>query len=180
MKNDNLKKLILAAMFLAIAFVIPFITAQNPDLGNLFLPMHIPVLLCGLICGWYYGLTVGMLAPILRSCIFGMPVLLPKGLIMACELGVYGLVIGLVYTAFKNQGILKVYLSLLCAMLAGRIAKALVQFAVFGFSKEMLIAFVYGAFLEAIPGIIIQLILIPAIMVMLDKTKLVPFIRKGV
>lgn len=179
MRNQDLQKLILAAMFLAIAIVIPFVTAQNPDLGNLLLPMHLPVLLCGLVCGWYYGFAVGVIAPLFRSVIFTMPGLFPRGIIMACELGTYGLVIGLIYCLFKKQDVFKVYISLVSAMLMGRIVKGIVQFSISGLNEKLFYGYLSSAFLEAIPGILLQLILIPAIIITLDRTKLVPFKKKG-
>lgn len=179
MRNKNLQKLILASMFLAVAIVLPFVTAQNPDLGNMLLPMHLPVLLCGLVCGWYYGLAVGIIAPLFRSLVVGAPVFFPRAVIMACELGAYGLVIGLIYCLFRKQDVFKVYISLISAMLVGRIVKGIVQFAILGLNEKIFYAFVSGAFTEAIPGMILQLILIPAIMITFDKTKLVPFKKKG-
>ena len=66
MKNSNVKNLALSAMFIAIGQVLPFFTGQIPQIGNMLLPMHIPVLLCGLICGWKYGALVGFTTPLLR------------------------------------------------------------------------------------------------------------------
>ena len=86
-----LKKLSLSSMFLAIGLVLPFFTGQIPQVGSMMLPMHIPVLLCGLICGWKYGLMVGFVLPPLRSVLFGMPPLFPTGAAMAFELAAYGL-----------------------------------------------------------------------------------------
>ena len=90
------KNLTLSAMFLAIGMVLPFLTGQIPEVGNMMLPMHIPVLLCGLICGWQYGAVLGFVLPLIRYFVFGMPVLFPTGTAMAFELMTYGLVIGLV------------------------------------------------------------------------------------
>ena len=67
MTKNKLLKLILSALFLAFAYVLPFLTGSNQLLGRMFLPMHIPVLLCGFICGWYWGLSVGFIAPLLRG-----------------------------------------------------------------------------------------------------------------
>lgn len=90
MKNSNIKNLALAAMFMALGLVLPFFTGQIPQIGKMLLPMHIPVLLCGLICGWKYGLAVGFVTPLLRSVIFGMPILYPMAIGMAFELMTYG------------------------------------------------------------------------------------------
>ncbi len=179
MKKTNTQKLTLAAMFLALGLVLPLLTGQIPKFGNMMLPMHIPVLLCGLICGWQYGLVVGFVLPILRYFIFGMPLLYPTGIAMAFELAAYGLVIGLAYGLSRWQCIVSLYRSLIIAMLAGRLVWGVAQILLLGlngkpFTWQMFLA---GAFLNAIPGIIIQLVLIPTIMVALNRTKLVPFKR---
>jgi len=72
-------------MFIAIGLVLPFFTGQIPQIGRMLLPMHIPVFLCGLICGWKYGLMVGFILPLLRYAVFGMPVIFPNGIAMAFE-----------------------------------------------------------------------------------------------
>ena len=83
---------------LALALVLPFLTGQLPQIGNMLCPMHLPVLLCGFLLGWPWGLAVGVTAPLLRSALFGMPPLYPVALAMCLELGCYGLVIGLAST----------------------------------------------------------------------------------
>ena len=65
--KQNTKNLVLAAMFLAIGLVLPFFTGQIPQIGSMLLPMHLPVLLCGLICGWQYGVVVGFVAPLMHA-----------------------------------------------------------------------------------------------------------------
>ena len=175
--KKTVKNLTLAAMFLAIGMVLPFLTGQIPQIGNMLLPMHIPVLLCGLICGWQYGAAVGFVLPLLRSAVFGMPVFFPAATAMAFELMTYGLVVGLLYKISRWQCVIALYRCLILAMIAGRAVWGIVQFiqlGVFGngFTLKM---FMTGAFLNAIPGIILQLILIPAIMVALDRTGLVHF-----
>ena len=84
------RKLTYAALFLALAMVLPFITGQIPEIGKMLSPMHIPVLLCGFLCGWPWGLAVGFVAPLLRSVVFGMPAMFPGAVAMAFELAVYG------------------------------------------------------------------------------------------
>lgn len=180
--RKNVFHLTLAAMFLAIGMVLPFFTGQIPQIGNMLLPMHIPVLLCGLICGWQYGLGVGFALPLLRYAIFGMPVLFPTGIAMAFELATYGLVIGFVYSHARWQCVISLYRSMIAAMVAGRMVWAAVQIALLGlgsggFTWQMFLA---GAFLNAIPGIVLQLVLIPAIMVALNRTGLVQFGRRAV
>ncbi len=179
--HDALLRLTLSAMFLAIGLILPFFTGQIREIGNMLLPMHIPVMLCGLICGWQYGGLVGLALPLLRSLLFGMPIFYPNALCMAVELAAYGLCIGFLYGLFKKQNIWTVYIALIPAMLLGRIAwggsKALLlglKDAPFGWS-----AFVTGAFAGAIPGIILQLVLIPAILALLHATGLHRFRGKG-
>lgn len=172
--------LTLAAMFMAIGLVLPFLTGQIKQIGSMLLPMHIPVFLCGLICGWQYGLIVGFILPILRSTLFGMPILFPTGIAMAFELATYGVVIGWLYSHSRWQCVIALYRCMIMAMLAGRLVWGVVQILLLGingngFTWQMFIA---GAFLNAIPGIILQLILIPAIMVALNRTGLVRFGRK--
>ena len=175
--RETLRRLVLSAMFLSIGLVLPFFTGQIPQIGNMLLPMHIPVLLCGLICGWQYGALIGAILPLLRSALFTMPTLYPTALAMAVELCIYGLAIGFIYSMFKKQGIIAVYISLIVAMILGRV--------VWGGSMTVLLtmkdntftaaAFLAGAVLNAIPGIILQLLLIPAIMSSLHATGLQRF-----
>ena len=131
--------------------------------------MHLPVFLCAYICGWQYGAAVGFIVPILRSFVFGMPVLYPNALAMAVELAAYGLVAGLIYQMFKKHNVWAVYASLIPAMLLGRVVWGVAQVILLGFSESAFTwqMFMAGAFLNAVPGIILQLILIPAIMSML-------------
>ena len=91
------KNLVLSALFIAIGITLPFLTGQLKIIGKMLLPMHLPVMLCGLICGWQYGLICGIITPLLRSVLFGMPLLFPSAAAMSVELAVYGSVIGLLY-----------------------------------------------------------------------------------
>ena len=172
--RKQLKNMTLSAMFIAIGLLLPFITGQVPEIGNMLLPMHIPVMLSGLICGWHYGAAVGFITPLLRSVIFGKPLIFPSAVAMAFELAAYGLVIGLVFVLLKKKGLLSLYISLLSSMIAGRAVWGAVMWLILmsgdGFT---LAAFVSGAFTTAIPGIILQLVLIPAIMLVLKRAKLV-------
>lgn len=171
------KSLVLPAMFLAIGLVLPFFTGQIPQIGQMLLPMHIPVMLCGLVCGWRQGTVVGFVTPLLRSALFGMPAFYPTGTAMALELLTYGLVIGLVYGLSKWKCLLSLYKSLVLAMLAGRVVWGIVMWIQTGISggEFGLQMFLAGAFINAIPGILAQLILIPAVMLALGRTGLVPF-----
>lgn len=174
MKHIKLKKLSLSAMFLALGIVLPFLTAQIKEFGDSLLPMHIPVMLCGLICGPIYGFRVGLILPVTRAIIFSMPPLYPNSLWMAAELATYGLTIGLLYRCFKVYKIRYVYISLVVAMLSGRIVWGIAKTILMGLSGKAFTveAFVVGGFVDAIPGIILQFILIPYIMAILKKSRL--------
>lgn len=175
--KSRIKNLTLSAMFMAIGIVLPFFTGQIPQIGNMLLPMHIPVFLCGLICGWQYGAAVGFILPLMRSMLFTMPPLFPNATAMAFELLTYGLVAGLLYSRSRWQCVIALYRSIIAAMVAGRIVWGAVEVVLLGVSGSAFTwkAFMAGAFLNAVPGIIVQLILIPAIMVALNRTGLVRF-----
>ena len=102
-KYNSLLKMILAAFFLALAYVMPFLTGQIPEIGSMLCPMHLPVLLCGFVCGAPYGLAVGLAAPVLRSLTLGMPPLFPVAFAMAFELAAYGLISGVLYRLFPKK-----------------------------------------------------------------------------
>ncbi|MDE7202561.1 MAG: ECF transporter S component [Lachnospiraceae bacterium] len=176
MKNQ-IKNLTLSAMFTAIGIVLPFFTGQIPQIGSMLLPMHIPVFLCGLICGWQYGAAVGFILPLMRSMLFTMPPLFPNATAMAFELLTYGLVAGLLYSRSRWQCVIALYRSIIVAMVAGRIVWGVVEIILLGINGSVFTwkAFMAGAFLNAVPGIIVQLILIPAVMVALNRTGLVRF-----
>lgn len=175
--REKTYKLVLTALFLALCLVLPFVTGGIPTIGNMLLPMHIPVLLCGLLCGWPYGLVIGFVAPLLRSVLFGMPPIYPVALAMAFELAAYGLIIGLVYTALHKRGLAALYGSLLVAMVGGRLVWGVAEVVLLGMAGNAftLQAFLSGALLTAVPGIVLQLVLIPAVMVALDRTGVVRF-----
>lgn len=169
----NVRRMIYAAICLALCMVLPFLTGQIQQLGNALCPMHIPVLLCGFLCGAPYAVVVGAVAPILRFFLFGMPVLFPMGTAMSFELAAYGLLAGLLYRKLPKKPI-NIYIALLTAMLGGRIVWGIVRFAMtLLFGVEFSVAmFVSGAFLTAIPGIICHIILIPVIVLALQKAGL--------
>ena len=178
--NDNLKKMIYAALCLALCIVLPFLTVNNPMLGNVFCLMHIPVLLCGFICGPWWGLAVGAIAPLLRSVTIGMPPMFPTAVAMAFELAVYGLVSGLLYRALKKKP-WSVFVALIVAMLAGRLVSGAVQFAFMGLfhTQYSMQTFLTASFVTPWPGILIQIVLIPAIVFALDKAGLLPDRSRG-
>ncbi|MBQ8626560.1 MAG: ECF transporter S component [Agathobacter sp.] len=170
----NTKKLTLSALFLALGLVMPFLTMQIPEVGSMLLPMHIPVLICGFVCGPSWGLIVGFLTPLLRSVTFGMPPMMPTAVCMAFELATYGLVAGLLYGKLKKN-VVNTYVSLVGAMLAGRVVWAVVALVVYtamgsAFTFQMFLA---GAFINAIPGIVLQIVAIPVLIVALRKAHLI-------
>lgn len=177
--NKHPKNLTLSAMFIAIGLVLPMITGNIPQVGNMLLPMHIPVFLCGLICGWPYGLAVGAVLPLMRSLLFGMPPLYPVAVAMTFELATYGFVSGFLYNRSRWQCVIALYRSMVAAMLAGRVVWGAAEVVLLGVAGNAFTwqAFMAGAFLNAIPGIAVQLILIPALMVLLNRTGLVKFRR---
>ena len=167
MKNST-KKMVYAAICVALGVVLPIAFHSIQNAGSIFLPMHIPVLLCGLLCGPWYGLVCGVLAPLLSSVLTGMPpaAILPS---MIVELAVYGCTTGLFKKLFKNN-----IVALVCAMLCGRVVAGLAKAFIFNPGNYGIKAWVTGSFVTALPGIIIQLILIPVIMLALERAKLVP------
>jgi thiamine transporter ThiT len=172
--NKSTKNLVLAGLFLALGLVMPFLTAQIPNLGSRLLPMHIPVLLCGFVCGWRYGLSVGFVVPVLRSMLFGMPPMFPHAIAMAFELATYGLLAGLFYQLLPKKNF-STYLTLILAMIGGRIVWGIASLVLYGlnglpFTWQI---FVGGAFINAIPGIIVQIILIPIIIMALERARLI-------
>lgn len=178
--RKSVQKLTLSAMFLAIGLILPFFTGQIPQIGNMLLPMHIPVFLCGLICGWQYGLVVGIVVPLLRSVVFGMPVMFPNAIAMAFELMTYGFVSGFLYARSRYQCIVSLYRAIFAAMILGRVVWGVSEVVLLGAGGNAFTwkAFMAGALFNAIPGIVLQLIVLPVVMVALNRTGLVRF-RKG-
>lgn len=173
--NKNLLNIVLSAMFLAIALILPLFTAQIKEFGNMLLPMHIPIMLCGLVCGWQYGLTIGAIAPLLRSALFAMPIMFPSAIAMAFELATYGFVIGILFQKARWKCIKSLYRCLIISMVSGRVVWGIVQCILLGLGENgfTISMFVSGAIVKAIPGIILQFMLIPTVMLMLGKTHLV-------
>lgn len=172
-KNSELLKMVLAAFFLALAYVMPFLTGQVPEIGSMLCPMHIPVLLCGFICGWHWGLAVGFIAPLFRSLTLTMPPFFPNAVCMAFELATYGLISGLMHKYLPRKKPY-IYVSLLISMIAGRVVwgvAMLIALSVNGgaFTAS---AFLAGAITNAVPGIIVQIIIIPLIVMILDNPKI--------
>ncbi len=175
-KNNHLRKLILAALFLALSFVLPFFTGQIREIGSKLCPLHIPVILCGYVCGGPWGLVVGFIAPLLRSFAVGLPKFFPNAVCMAFELATYGFLAGVMHKILpKKKGY--IYLSLLISMIGGRIVWGIVSFVMFGLSggSFTLAAFIAGAFINAVPGIIAQIVFIPFLVMLYEKK-----FRKGI
>ena len=173
MTHTNLKNLLLSALFLALCMVLPYLTLQVPTFGSMLLPMHLPVLLCGFVCGPVFGLAVGGIAPLLRSVTLGAPPMMPTAVAMTFELAVYGLLAGLFYKLFPKK-IGFVYVSLILAMIGGRLAWGAASYILYGFGETAFTfeIFLGGAVVNALPGIILQIVLIPLIVIALDRAKL--------
>ncbi len=174
MKKKITLKITYAALCLALCIVLPFLTGQIPQIGKALSPMHIGVFLCGFICGWPYGLFVGLIAPPLRSLLFGMPVMFPDAFGMAFELATYGLVSGLLYKALPKKTY-NTYITLIVAMIAGRLVWGLVRFIIAGLAGTQFpfSAFWAGAVAKAVPGIILHIVLIPVLVLALQRAKII-------
>lgn len=169
----QIRRLTYTALFLAIAMVLPFVTGQIPEIGAMLSPMHIPALLCGFICGWPWGLAMGFIAPLLRSVAFGMPAMFPSAVAMAFELAVYGASAGLLRRLLPRKR-WAIYAALLISMLAGRIVWGAVRVLLAGLSGSTFTwaLFLAGAFTNAIPGIIMHIVLIPILVDAMERTGL--------
>jgi len=174
MKKSATKKIVYAGILIALGLLLPFLTGQIPSIGSRLLPMHIPVLLAGFICGWPYGLLIGFIVPLFRSVLFGMPPMFPTAVAMAFELAAYGAVTGILYKILPKKNI-SVYVSLIVSMICGRIVWGAVSLVLYGikgsaFTWEIFMA---GAFVNAVPGIIIQIVIIPVIVIALKKGRFI-------
>lgn len=171
--SKNIVKIVLSGLFIALGIVLPFLTGQIPEIGSRLSPMHIPVLLCGFVCGWPYGLIVGFITPLFRSMLTGMPPFPVTAVPMAFELAVYGIIAGVLYKKLPKKTPY-IYVSLISAMIGGRIVWGVVRSVMLvqgvDFSIQMFIA---GAFVNAIPGIILHIALIPLIVIALKRANLI-------
>ncbi len=178
MTKNTTVKITYSAIFLALAMVLPLVTGQIHQIGNALCPMHIPVLLCGFICGWQYGAIVGFVSPFLRFVLFGMPTVFPKGIGMAFELCAYGIIAGLVFMLLqkKRPSFANVYITLITAMLGGRIVWGMTRFILAkAVGIDFTLAYFFAeAFTNALPGIVLHILLIPIIVIALQKAKLIP------
>lgn len=169
MKQFSTRKLVMAALCVALGVILPVAFHGIPRAGSIFLPMHIPVLLCGLACGWPYGLGCGILAPLLSSLITGMPpaAMLPA---MVCELAAYGLISGVLSQVVRTgkRGA-DLYIQLIGAMLIGRVVYGVMNALVFSAGDYSMAVFLTAAFVTALPGIVIQLVVLPGLVMILEK-----------
>lgn len=171
MKSFYIKNLTLSALFLAMGFLLPMLTGQIPYIGKMLLPMHIPVFLCAMICGGRYSGAVGFVLPLARSLIFSVPVMYPTAIAVAFEMAAYGIVTGFLFKRTAMGYLMSVYISMAAAMVTGRIIRCIAEIILLRMKGNdfALSIFIKGTLLNAIPGIALQLILIPAIMVALKK-----------
>jgi riboflavin transporter FmnP len=173
MTSLKVRRLTYAALYLAIALVLPFVTGQIPEIGSMLCPMHIPALLCGFMCGWPWGLAVGFIAPPLRSVLFGMPAMFPGAVAMAFELAVYGGMAGILYARLpRKKG--TILAALVLSMVAGRVVWGAVRVFLAGLSGSSFTwaLFLSGAITNAIPGILMQLVLIPVLVYAMERAGL--------
>lgn len=172
-KSSHVRRLTYAALFLALALVLPFLTGQIPRIGSMLCPMHFPALLCGFVCGWPYGLAVGLIAPVLRSALFGMPPMYPTAVAMALELAAYGATAGIAYQRLPQKK-WRVFAALILAMIAGRVVWGIAQFVLLQIQGQAFTVamFVAGAVTSALPGIALQIAIVPAIVIALERTRL--------
>ncbi|MBE6900249.1 MAG: ECF transporter S component [Ruminococcaceae bacterium] len=175
-EESTVKKIVLGAMFLSVGIVLPFFTGQIPQIGSMLLPMHIPVFLCGLICGGKYGAVIGFVLPLMRSALFIMPPMFPDASAMAFELSAYGFVVGFLYEKSRWHCIKSLFRCMIIAMLSGRIVWGIAMALFLGIGKNAFTAeaFIAGAFINSLPGIVLQFVTIPGIMLALEKTHLMP------
>lgn len=179
-RKVQIQKMTLSAMFMAIGLILPLFTGQIPQIGSMLLPMHIPVLVCGMVCGSFYGGIVGFILPVLRYFLFGMPPLFPTGIAMAFELAAYGIIAGKLYYKGRWKCWTSLYYSLITAMIGGRIVWGIVFAVLCGISGQAftLSIFITSAIVNAIPGIVLQLLFVPALVKVLNKTNMIPVYTK--
>ena len=178
MTSLKIRKMTYAAMLLALAVLMPKVAGLIPDIGKTLNLMHIPVLLCGFLCGWPWGLAVGFIAPLLSSLINTMPKIFPDAVVMAFELAAYGAVAGLIYQLLPRKlGVGRIYIALLAAMAAGRVVYGIVYLFLTGTGlvkiNEALLAFIWArAVVKPLLGIGLQLVLIPLLVLALERAGL--------
>ena len=178
MTSVKIRKMTYAAMLLALAVLMPRVAGLIPDIGKTLNLMHIPVLLCGFLCGWHWGLAVGFAAPLLSSAVNGMPGIFPDAVVMAFELAAYGAAAGLAYMLLPRKlGAGRIYIALLTAMAAGRIVYGIVYLFLIGTGlvkiDQALLVFVWTkTIVKPLAGIALQIILVPLLVMALEKAGL--------
>lgn len=173
-KLSYVKKAIYTAVCVALCVVLPLAFHGIKGAGSIFLPMHIPVILCALLCGAPFGLLCGILGPLASSLLTGMPPFgyMPK---MMVELAIYGLLVGLLFTFVRTRCLwADLYISLIAGLVIGRVVYAVVNTLVFASGKFALSAWFASYFVKCLPGLLIQLIAIPLLYFALEKTHLIP------
>ncbi|MBQ8641439.1 MAG: ECF transporter S component [Clostridia bacterium] len=172
-----IRKMVFSAMFLAIALLLPFLTGQVPQIGGMLCPMHLPVLLCGFVCGPFWGGAVGLVCPLLRHMFFSMPPLM-TAITMTFELCAYGVLAGVFHRIFQKlcgeKSMTAVYIALVLAMIGGRIVWGLASSVLMlaGQTEFSIGVFFASGFAQAWPGILLQLIVIPPLYQLFLKLKL--------
>lgn|SRR5690625_4119947 len=173
MKQTQLRNIIFTALSIAIGLILAQVVKiiPIPYPGAVLLPMHIPVLICGFVCGWVYGAIAGLILPLTGFVLTGMPPIFPTGLSMMVELATYGILTAVLYRTVKGN----IFVSLIGAMIGGRIVMGIVNIMLFSLTANPYgwALFISGAFITALPGIIIQLILVPLIVKSLKLANLV-------
>jgi thiamine transporter ThiT len=173
-KMSHLKKSIVTAACIALCVVLPMALHSVPGAGRIFLPVHIPVLLCGLLCGWPFGLLAGLAGPLLSSLLTGMPPSASLPSIML-ELVTYGAVSGIGMQWVRTQKLYAdLYVSLVSAMLVGRILAGVSWALIFAPGSYSMAIWTTSFFLTSLPGMAIQLALIPSAVVALEAARLIP------
>lgn len=155
------QELVLSGLLLASGIILPMIFHTFSMTGPAFLPMHIPVLIGGMLLPPVLALLLGVITPIMSSVLTGMPVAFPMAIIMAFELGTYGLAASIVTRKLK----LNTIPALIIAMIDGRIVAGLTVAALvrlFGIDMNPIL-YVKGAIVTGMPGLIIQLIFVPVV-----------------
>lgn len=168
MKTKN-EKIAVTGMLLALGILLPFATSHGFGIpGTVLLPMHIPVLLCGFVCGPVYGGVCGLVLPVLNSFLTGMPTMYPMMPIMAGELLTYGVMSGLLYGKTKLKKVkFGIYPALLGAMVSGRVVYGLIFQLLLLVSGQLKALTVGAAIITGVPGILIQFLLLPPVILAL-------------
>ena len=169
--ENKIQKMVHASLFLALAYLLPFLTGQIPTIGAMLCPMHLPVLICGFLCGPLYGFAIGIIVPIFRSLTLGAPPLFPTAVCMTFELGTYGAVAGIMHKILPKRKSFT-YVSLISAMFVGRIVWGVASFIAYGCTGQTftLAAFFTAAIVNALPGILLQIIAVPILVNLIENS----------